>query len=153
MRRSNHVANRSYLYSTNVMPGPNAKVNGRRLIGISEWSYDIPIVFKLLLSGNPKTCLSSIWDNQEEIALVGDYASGVKNLEGFLSKVTLPSAQHSHGRLRVACLRGAGQLRCWLVRDRSAHFEGWQRSMLGTARSSAGPVCRWLRVDRSRRGT
>jgi len=87
------MANRSYLYSTNIVPGPNAKANGRKLIGISEWNYDIPIVFKLLLSGDPKTCLSSIWDNPEEIALIGDYASGVKNLEDFLSKITNPSTQ------------------------------------------------------------
>lgn len=87
------VANRSYLYSTNVIPGPNAKDNGRKLIGISEWNYDIPIVFKLLLSSNPKACPSSIWENQEEIALVGDYASGVKNLEAFLSKITVTPAQ------------------------------------------------------------
>ena len=87
------MANRSNLYSTKVIPGPNAKANGRKLVGISEWNYDIPIVFKLLLSGNPKACLSSIWNNPEEIALIGDYASGVKNLEGFLSKVALPSAQ------------------------------------------------------------
>lgn len=87
------MANRSYLYSTNVIPGPTAKANGRKLIGISEWNYDIPIVFKLLLSADPKICLSSIWDNQEKIALIGDYASGVKNLEGFLSRIVLPSAQ------------------------------------------------------------
>ncbi|MBN9421332.1 MAG: hypothetical protein BGO63_19145 [Candidatus Accumulibacter sp. 66-26] len=87
------MANRSYLYSTNVIPGPNAKANGRKLIGISEWNYDIPIIFKLLLSGNPKTCLSSIWNNPEEIALIGDYSSGVKNLEGFLSQIDLPEAQ------------------------------------------------------------
>lgn len=87
------MANRSYLYSTNVIPGPNAKANGRKLIGISEWDYDIPIVFKLLLSGNPKTCPSSIWDETEEIALIGDYASGVKNLEKFFSQIALPAAQ------------------------------------------------------------
>lgn len=86
------MANRSYLYSTNVVPGPSAIASGRKLIGISEWNYDIPIVFKLLLSGNPKICPSSIWENPEEIALIGDYASGVKNLESFLSKVTHPSA-------------------------------------------------------------
>lgn len=87
------MANRSYLYSTNVIPGSSTKATGRKLIGISEWNYDIPIVFKLLISGNPKTCLSSIWDNPEEIALIGDYASGVKNLEGFLSQIQLPAAQ------------------------------------------------------------
>jgi hypothetical protein len=87
------LANRSYLYSTNVIPGPNAKASGRKFIGISEWNYDIPIVFKLLLTGNPKTCTSSIWDNSEEIALIGDYASGVKSLEKFLSQIDLPAAQ------------------------------------------------------------
>jgi hypothetical protein len=87
------MANRSYLYSTNVIPGPNAKANNRKLVGIAEWNYDIPIVFKLLLSGKTKTCLSSIWDSPDEIALIGDYASGVNNLENFLSKVAQPSAQ------------------------------------------------------------
>lgn len=87
------MANRSYLYSTNVIPGPGAKANGRKLVGISEWNYDIPLVFKILLSGNPRTCPSSIWDNSEDIALIGDYADGVKNLEGFLSQIELPAAQ------------------------------------------------------------
>lgn len=87
------MANRSYLYSTNIVPGPDAKANGRKLIGIAEWNYDIPIVFKLLLTGNPKTCLSSIWTNPQEIALIGDYSVGVKNLEGFLSQINLPEAQ------------------------------------------------------------
>lgn len=87
------VANRSYLYSTNVIPGPSAKASGRKLIGISEWNYDIPIVFKLLLSGNPKTCPSSIWDNPEEVALIGDYSVGVKNVEGFFSRIDIPEAQ------------------------------------------------------------
>ena len=86
------MANRSYLYSTNVIPGPDAKAEGRKLIGISEWNYDIPIVFKLLLSGNPHECPSSIWNENGNIALIGDYASGVKNLEEFLSKVALPWA-------------------------------------------------------------
>ena len=87
------MANRSYLYSTNVIPGPGTKTNDRKLTGISEWSYDIPIVFKLLLSANPKTCPSSIWDNPEKIALIGAYASGVKNLERFVSQIELPAAQ------------------------------------------------------------
>ncbi|MGE8498193.1 MAG: hypothetical protein ACN6O6_11860 [Pseudomonas sp.] len=87
------MANRSYLYSTNVLPGPNAKASGRKLIGISEWNYDIPLVFKLLLSGNPQVCPSSIWDQGEDIALIGDYATGVRNLDAFLSTISLPAAQ------------------------------------------------------------
>jgi len=87
------MANRSYLYSTNVIPGPNIKASGRKIIGIAEWNYDIPIVFKLLLSGTPTICLSSIWDNPEKIALIGDYITGVRNLEEFLSKIKLFPAQ------------------------------------------------------------
>lgn len=52
------MANRSYLYSTNVVPGPDVKKATRTLTGISEWNYDIPIIYKLLLSGNPRPCKS-----------------------------------------------------------------------------------------------
>lgn len=89
------MANRSYLYSTNVIPGSIDEVNDRKMIGIAEWDYEIPIVCKLLLSGNPKTCRSSLWENPEEIALIGDYATGVKKLEEFLSQIALPAAQNS----------------------------------------------------------
>lgn len=87
------MANRSYLYSTNVIPGTEAKKEDRKSIGISEWNYDIPIVFKLLLSGNPRTCKSSIWEIPEDIALVGDYAAGVECLEALMSKIKVPEAQ------------------------------------------------------------
>ena len=89
------MANRSYLYSTNVIPGSIDEVDDRKMIGIAEWDYEIPIVCKLLLSGNPKTCRSSLWENPEEIALIGDYATGVKKLEEFLSQIELPAAQNS----------------------------------------------------------
>ena len=87
------MANRSYLYSTNTIPEPNQDDSSRVLTGISEYNYDIPIVFKVLLSGNSQACLSVIWDNPEKIALIGDYASGVQNLEAFLAKIALPEAQ------------------------------------------------------------
>lgn len=87
------MANRSYLYSTNIVPGPDAEAQGRKLIGISEYNYDIPIVFKLLLSGNPRTCPSSIWDCNDDIALLGDYDAGLANLEAFLAQIQTPAAQ------------------------------------------------------------
>ena len=87
------MANRSYLYSTNIAPGPDAVDQGRKLIGISEYNYDIPIVFKLLLSGNPRTCPSSIWDCDDDIALLGDYDAGLANLEAFLAQIQSPAAQ------------------------------------------------------------
>lgn len=63
------------------------------MTGIAEWNYDIPIVFKLLLSGNPETCRSSIWSLEENIAIVGDYASGVRRLKAFLDEIDLPEAK------------------------------------------------------------
>ncbi|MGP9491007.1 DUF7822 domain-containing protein [Psychrobacter sp. AOP7-B1-24] len=87
------MANRSYLYSTNIIPEPNQDDSSRVLTGISEYNYDIPIVFKVLLSGNPQACLSVIWENSEKIALIGDYASGLQNLEAFLAGIMLPAAQ------------------------------------------------------------
>jgi len=87
------VANRSYLYSTNLIPGSDFKKEEREFIGISEWNYDIPIVFKLLLSGNPIACKSSIWEMPDNIALVGDYEKGVERLKNFLAQISLPEAQ------------------------------------------------------------
>ena len=87
------MANRSYLYSTNIVPGPDAEAQGRKLIGISEYNYDIPIVFKLLLSGNPRTCPSSIWDCNDDIALLGDYDAGLAKLEAFLAQIQQPAAK------------------------------------------------------------
>lgn len=87
------MANRSYLYSTKSIPYADTRADGQYMVGISEWAYAIPLVFKILLSGDPRTCLSSIWNTPEEIALYGDYVTGVRNLEAFLSQVTLPAAQ------------------------------------------------------------
>ncbi|MEY8252582.1 MAG: hypothetical protein RPR91_09360, partial [Colwellia sp.] len=84
------MANRSYLYSCNVIPGENEE---KKLVGISEWNYDIPIVYKLLLSGNPQMCQSSIWDVEENIAIAGCYNTGVSNLSRFLDLIEREDAK------------------------------------------------------------
>jgi hypothetical protein len=89
------MANRSYLYSTNVVPGTDAKRTKHRIVGISEWDYGIPIVYKLLLTGNPRTCRSSIWEVPDHIALVGDYSLGLQRLKQLLKRIGLPAAQSS----------------------------------------------------------
>ena len=86
------MANRSYLYSSDVDPGYN-KTDKKELIGISEWDYDIPFVYKLLLTGETRMCKSSIWDVSNDIALVGDYLQGVERLKGFFRRIDFPSAQ------------------------------------------------------------
>jgi hypothetical protein len=88
------VANRSYLYSTNAIPGTNVGDANKKLIGISEWNYDIPLVYKILLSGEPVVaCKSLIWEAEEKIAVTGDFLQGVRNLVRFLQDIHLLEAQ------------------------------------------------------------
>jgi hypothetical protein len=68
------MANRSYLYSVNK----EGKVRG-----ISEWGYDVPLAFKVLVSQEPKIVDSLIWDDPPKIAIRGDYVKGRQKLYEF----------------------------------------------------------------------
>lgn len=85
------MANRSYLYSSNFVPSSDGSQADRRITGISEWKYDIPIAYKILVSGNPGKCRSLIWEVPDEIAIVGDYDQGVDRLLSFLDRIPLPT--------------------------------------------------------------
>ena len=88
------MANRAYLYSTNHIPGTAvSKTDPRRFVGISEWPYDIPLAYGLLLSGNPRTCRSVIWDAPEDISIIADYEPGVERLKAFMREFDVPAAQ------------------------------------------------------------
>jgi hypothetical protein len=87
------MANRSYLYAIDVVPSADSPPSKSRCVGLSEFSSAIPIVFKLLLSGNPRTCRSIIWRTPDDIALVGEYAPGFRRLKEFLAQIDLPAAQ------------------------------------------------------------
>ena len=84
------MANRSYLYSTDRIPGSG---EGIQVVGITEWNYEIPILHKLLLSGGTQPCKSLIWDDPEVFALAGDYQEGVRRLRCFLLAIKAPHAQ------------------------------------------------------------
>jgi len=84
------MANRSYLYSSNFVPSPNANGAHRRMTGISEWRNDVPVAFKILLSSNARKCRSSIWKVPEEIAIIGDYDPGLDRLLRFLDRIPVP---------------------------------------------------------------
>jgi hypothetical protein len=87
------MANRSYLYSSNLIPSKTVLKSERKLIGLSEWPANIPLVYRVLMSGNPHVCATSIWKNADDIAIVSDYASGVERLKQFLARIHLPQAQ------------------------------------------------------------
>jgi hypothetical protein len=81
------VANRSYLYTTNHLPESSEWKELRDLHSISEWNYDIPVAFKLLLAGNPMAVKSSIWETPEKIAIAGDFQTGLAALNEYLSRL------------------------------------------------------------------
>jgi hypothetical protein len=87
------VANRSYLYSADDLPDSPEWGARKALQGIAEYNYDIPLVFKILLTGNPAACRSSIWETPEKIAIAGDYSRGVANLTKYLARISDPAAR------------------------------------------------------------
>lgn len=87
------MANRSYLYASDVLPPQNAPVSDKMPYrSISEWNYDIPICFKLLLSCNPEARRSAIWNTEDPIAFVADYEAGLAALKDFLGQIDFPGA-------------------------------------------------------------
>lgn len=86
------MANRSYLYACNEIPGTSATPE-KNLIGLSESNYEIPLAYKVLLSPNPSTCRSRIWHSEEHLAITGDYDTGLAALSQFLAKITLSQVQ------------------------------------------------------------
>jgi len=81
------VANRSYLYTTDHLPESSEWEANKNLHSISEWGYDIPLVFKLLLTGNPLAVKSSIWGVSEKIALAGEFQIGLGVLEEYFARL------------------------------------------------------------------
>ena len=76
------MANRSYLYAT----------GDKKSIGISEYGYDIPLSFKILVSQDAKIVDSIIWDDsdifddsdEQQTAVQGDFVKGRKKFFDFL---------------------------------------------------------------------
>jgi hypothetical protein len=70
------MANRSYLYTANA--------DFSKLCDVSETRSEIPLVYKILLSVNPRVKTSEIWDNPNPIAIYGDFEGGLANYLGLL---------------------------------------------------------------------
>lgn len=115
------MSNRSYLYSTPCLPG-EAGCEAAARIGLSEWDYDIPLVYKLLVSGHPRTCPSSIWESDEAIAVAGNYAEGVARLKRFLSRIDIPSA-HDLIAQTIAFLDDPANISAYIVLESREIFE------------------------------
>ena len=77
------MSNRCYLYSLNALP----RESGMTAIGLSEAENEIPLIYKILVSRNPKTTKSIIFESEENIAITADYEGGIRALEAFAKKL------------------------------------------------------------------
>lgn len=68
------MANRAYLYA----------IKGKNTIGISEYNYDIPITYKILLGQKTKRVKSKIFRSLFKTALRSDFKKGLDQLYVFL---------------------------------------------------------------------
>ena len=81
------MANRCYLYTTDHLPGSAEWAEMKDLRSIAEWNDDIPLVFQILLSGNPVAVKSLIWDSTELLAMAGDSETGLRRLMDYMQKL------------------------------------------------------------------
>jgi hypothetical protein len=79
------MANRSYLYASDHLPGSAEWERQKDLRSIGEYRYDIPLTFQILLSGAPMAVRSSIWDTPQLIAIAADAKTGLARLERYLT--------------------------------------------------------------------
>ncbi|VVD79680.1 hypothetical protein PIN31115_01047 [Pandoraea iniqua] len=88
------MAYKSLLLSVEFHPEWSEIARPPKIACISKWKCDVPLVYKLLISGDVRACKSLIWGDSENIALIGDYAQGVARLESFLGALDdLPEAK------------------------------------------------------------
>lgn len=82
------MANRAYLYSTNsIRKSWDEEIPGEKITGLSEWSYKIPLVYKILVSQESQFIRSYIWDNEVPLAIIGNLEKGKRKLESFLYRL------------------------------------------------------------------
>ncbi|WP_299939803.1 hypothetical protein [uncultured Microbulbifer sp.] len=97
------LANRSYLYSLSNQPISYTD-RPESISGLSEWPYNVPLSYRILLSGNPKLCASLVSDGFESdspddktqlYAISGDFEAGFIRFKKFIEVVRLLAAEKS----------------------------------------------------------
>ena len=95
------MANRSYLYVVDEIPGPGRTPTIKAL---SEWKWDIPDAFRVLLSPAPQAVPSTIWSAPMQ-AILGDYDAGLATFERFLAALPSSPEVEEQAATALAALR------------------------------------------------
>ena len=91
--------NRSYLFSLDIYPDglkPHA-------IALSESKANIPLIYRILVSQNPRATESILFSGNEKIAITADYEAGVDQLSIFFAM--LPEEYQEKASKVIAFLR------------------------------------------------
>jgi hypothetical protein len=81
------MANRSYLYSIDFDSTIIERSDDHEVCGLSEWAYEIPLAYKILVSQDAKTSQSIIFGYDKPIAIIGDFQKGREKLFLFLAEL------------------------------------------------------------------
>jgi len=81
------MANRSYLYSIDFDRTKGERKDGEKIFGLSEYSYSIPLSYKILVSQDSKVSNSINWDYEHPIAIQGSFEKGKLELLDFLERL------------------------------------------------------------------
>ena len=104
------MANRTYLFATDLIPRHANSGTLRKLVGLSECNYEIPFTYALLVAGSPELCLhrggsrahavSNIWQFRTEqgapshpLALAAPFSVGLQRARDFYAMLTQPTAR------------------------------------------------------------
>ncbi len=85
------MANRAYLYRLSNQP-TSYEDRPHTISGVSEWAYDVPFMYRLLMSGNPQLCASLISDGLDGTktplyAISSPFESGYERAKRFVAIV------------------------------------------------------------------
>ena len=81
------MANRSYLYNVDFNRLDRLKTPDDSVLSVSEYAYEIPLSYKILLSVNTLNNKSILWDYEHPISISGDAKKGLDSLLKFLDKI------------------------------------------------------------------
>ena len=88
------MANRSTLYA---MEESADGAQPKRMWGLSEWPWDIPVSHLILVGAEPQMCHSYVWNFDGKIAVRGDFVRGRQQFFTFLEllrqRAILPAAE------------------------------------------------------------
>lgn len=96
------MANRSYLYSLSNRPR-SYEDRPESVSGLSEWAYDVPFMYRLLMSCAPQLCASLVSDGLQDdppdsktklFAICSDFDPGLARVKRFV-QIVLHMAVHA----------------------------------------------------------